>query len=173
MLRQWIDVIILMGTPFGVVAFSVSHPFSKTLMHVGGTYMMVWNSGKGKSNILQNQFTRYLKTAIRRKKIDISREKKKIYGHECYNNTWHEFSCPVTEDTYFEFLIEFESINLEQILLQIEKRDRYIFYSHAMDERSFSELANELGIGYKGVAAAYYRVLQKIRKKIRGDGDGV
>lgn len=134
--------------------------------------MMFWNSGKGESNVLQNQFTRYLKTAVQRKKIDILRERKKVYGHECYDGTWDEISCMVTEDTYFEFSTDFEFINLEQVLLQIEKRDRYIFYAHVLDERSFTELANELGLGYKGVAAAYYRVIRKIREKIRGDEDG-
>lgn len=40
--------------------------------------MKFWNSGKGESNILQNQFTRYLKTAIQRRKIDVLRERKKF-----------------------------------------------------------------------------------------------
>lgn len=134
--------------------------------------MIFRNSGKGESNVLQNQFTRYLKTAIQRKKIDILRERKKVYGHEQYDDTWPEIACLVTEDVYFKFSAEFESINLEQILLQVEKRDRYIFYAHVLDERPFAELADELGMGYKGVAAAYYRVIQKIREKIRGDKDG-
>ena len=134
--------------------------------------MRFWNNGKGESNVLQNQFTRYLKTAVQRKKMDILRERKKVYGHECYDGTWNETSCMVAEDTYFEFSTVFEFINLEQFLLQIEKRDRYIFYAHVLDERSFTELANELGMGYKGVAAAYYRVIRKIREKIRGDEDG-
>ena len=39
--------------------------------------MRFWNNGKGESNVLQNQFTRYLKTAVQRKKMDILRERKK------------------------------------------------------------------------------------------------
>ena len=65
--------------------------------------MRFWNNGKGESNVLQNQFTRYLRTAVQRKKMDILRERKKVYGHECYDGTWNETSCMVTEDTYFEF----------------------------------------------------------------------
>ena len=131
--------------------------------------MMFWNSGKGESNALQNQFTRYLKTAVQRKKIDILRRRKKVYSYECFDGTWNEIPYMVMEDTYFESLTDYKFINLEQVLIQIDKRDRYIFYAHVLDERSFSELANELGMGYKGVAAAYYRVIQKIRKKIRGE----
>lgn len=102
------------------------------------------NSGKGESNILQNQFTRYLKTAIQCKKIDVLRERKKIYGYEHFDGSWQDDDVLATEDEYFSFSIQFESIVLEQILLQIEKRDRYIFYAHVLDERAFTELAAEL-----------------------------
>lgn len=119
--------------------------------------MRIRNSGNGESNILQNQFTRYLKTAIERKKIDVLRERIKLYSHEQYDDSWREISSLATEDKYFKFSTEFESTALEQALLQIEKRDRYIFYARVVEERSFAELALELGMGYKGVAAAYYR----------------
>lgn len=109
--------------------------------------MKFWNSGKGESNILQNQFTRYLKTAIQRRKIDVLRERKKIYGHEYYEDTWQEIPDLITEDVYFKFSTQFESIDLEQALLQVEQRDRYIFYAHVLDERTFAELASELGMG--------------------------
>lgn len=97
---------------------------------------------------------------------------KKIYGHEYYEDTWQEIPDLITEDVYFKFSTQFESIDLEQALLQVEQRDCYIFYAHVLDERTFAELASELGMGYKGVAAAYYRVIRKIREKIRGDEDG-
>lgn len=135
--------------------------------------MRIRNNGNDESNILQNQFTRYLKTAIERKKIDVLRERIKLYSHEQYDDSWREVSSLATEDEYFKFSIQFESNALEQALLQIEKRDRYIFYAHVVDERSFAELALELGVGYKGVAAAYYRVIKKIHKKMRGEKDGI
>ena len=133
--------------------------------------MRFWNSGKGESNVLQNQFTRYLKTAVQRKKIDVLRERKNIYGHEHYGETWQELLPLITEDVYFRFSLQCESIDLDQILRQVEKRDRYIFYAHILDERTFAELAAELGMSYKGVAAAYYRVIRKIRA-MRGDEHG-
>ena len=116
--------------------------------------MRFWNSGKGESNVLQNQFTRYLKTAVQRKKIDVLRERKNIYGHEHYGETWQELPPLITEDVYFRFSLQCESFDLDQIQRQVEKRDRYIFYAHSLDERTFAELAAELGMSYKGVAAA-------------------
>lgn len=131
--------------------------------------MKFWNSGKGESDILQNQFTRYLKTAIQCKKIDVLRDRKKIYSHEHGEDAWNESYTLAAEDIYFKYVIQFESKALEQIIFQIEKRDRYIFFVHVLDKRTFAELAAELGMSYKGVAAAYYRVIKKICKKMRGE----
>lgn len=46
-----------------------------------------------------------------------------------------------------------------------------IFLSRALEERSFAELADEFHIGYKGVAAIYYRTIQRIKKKWRNDNE--
>ena len=133
------------------------------------TAVKFWNSGKGESNILQNQFTRYLKTSIQRKKVDLFRVRSKVYDHECFDDSWQDIPGLITVDVYFNSPTQFDTIGLEQILRQIEKRDRYIFYAHVLDERTLTELAAELGLTYKGVTAAYYRVIHKIRDALRGD----
>ena len=131
--------------------------------------MKFWNNGKGEPNILQNRFSRYLKTAVQWKKMDLFRTRTKVYGHEYFNDVWGNIPGMIVEDTYFNSPMQFDTIGLEQILRQIEKRDRYIFYAHVLDERTFTELAAELGLTYKGVTAAYYRVIHKIRDALRGD----
>ena len=127
------------------------------------------NNGQGESNILQNQFTRSLKTSIQRRKIDLFRIRSRINDHECFDDSWQDIPGLITVDVYFNSSAQFDTIGLEQILRQIEKRDRYIFYAHVLDERTFTELAAELGLTYKGVTAAYYRVIHKIRDALRGD----
>lgn len=127
------------------------------------------NNGQGESNILQNQFTRYLKTAIQRRKIDLFRIRSRGCDHECFDDSWQDIPGLVTVDVYFNSPTQFDTIGLEQILRQIKKRDRYIFYAHVLDERTFTELAAELGLTYKGVTAAYYRVIYKVRETLRGD----
>ena len=131
--------------------------------------MKFGNSGKGESNILQNQFTRYLKTAVQRRKIDLFHARNRVYGRECYDDSWRDIPGLITEDIYFNTSAQCDTIGLEQTLYQVEKRDRYIFYAHVLDERTFTELAAELGLTYKGVTAAYYRVIHKIRDALRGD----
>ncbi|MFQ8836553.1 MAG: sigma factor-like helix-turn-helix DNA-binding protein [Oscillospiraceae bacterium] len=49
---------------------------------------------------------------------------------------------------------------------KLQERDRMIFLSRALEERSFAELADEFHIGYKGVAAIYYRTIQRIKKEL-------
>ena len=93
----------------------------------------------------------------------------KVYDHECFDDSWQDIPGLITVDVYFNSPTQFDTIGLEQILRQIEKRDRYIFYAHVLDERTFTELAAELGLTYKGVTAAYYRVIHKIRDALRGD----
>ena len=132
--------------------------------------MKFGNSGKGESNILQNQFTRYLKTAVQRRKIDLFHARNRVYGRECYDDSWQDIPGLITVDVYFNSPTQFDTIGLEQILRQIEKRDRYIFFAHVLDERTFTELAAELGMTYKAVSTAYYRAIHKIREALRGDG---
>lgn len=134
--------------------------------------MKFGNSGKGESNILQNQFTRYLKTAVQRRKIDLFHARNRVYGRECYDDSWQDIPGLITEDIYFNTSAQCDTIGLERTLYQVEKRDRYIFFAHVLDERTFTELAAELGMNYKGVAAAYYRVIRKIRDALRGDAHG-
>ena len=78
----------------------------------------------------------------------------------------------IVEDTYFNSPSQFDTTGLEQAFQRIEPRDRYIFFAHVLDERTFTELAAKLGMGYKGVAAAYYRTIHKIRNVLQGDAHG-
>lgn len=46
-------------------------------------------------------------------------------------------------------------------------RELYVLLERAVEEKTFDELASELNIGYKGVAAIYYRAIKKIRDRMR------
>lgn len=96
----------------------------------------------------------------------------KVYGHEYFNDAWGNIPGVIVEDTYFNSPTQFDTTGLEQAFQRIEPRDRYIFFAHVLDERTFTELAAKLGMGYKGVAAAYYRVIRKIRDALQGDTHG-
>ena len=45
----------------------------------------------------------------------------------------------------------------------IKEKERYVVLARILDEKGFDEIADELGIGYKGVAAIYYRAIRKLK----------
>ena len=63
-------------------------------------------------------------------------------------------------------LMQLEDSALFHALKEINERERYIFFSRVLDNKSFEMLAEETGLSYKGVAAVYYRTVQKIKKKM-------
>lgn len=65
--------------------------------------------------------------------------------------------------------MQLENVVLEFAIKRLKSRDRYIFLARILGDKNFEELAALLGMSYKGVAAAYYRVIKKIKKKLKED----
>ena len=134
--------------------------------------MSMWNDGSDPINAVQNRFTAYLTTAIKRRKYHYIKKKIQQDSHEVsvddneYTNLWPE---EVDMLAGLPPLAQMEKQRLLQVLIGLTDRERYVLLAHILDERTFDELAKELGLGYKGVAAAYYRALQKVQKRMRGD----
>lgn len=133
--------------------------------------MLFRNDGKGESNAVQNRFTAYVVLAVQRKKSAVLRHRREIAEFE--------FSVDFDDDLvwmkeqedsgFTELMMRFEIAAFEQALNRLSERDRYILVARLLHMRDFSELAQELGISYKGVTAVYYRAIQKIRKELRGE----
>lgn len=60
-----------------------------------------------------------------------------------------------------------ENQKLQSAIKEMKEKERYIFLERVLSDKSFSELSAELGIGYKGVATAYYRAVQKIKEYMK------
>jgi len=131
--------------------------------------MQYRNDGIGESNILQNQFTAYLTSALRRAKLQFLRSKEKQKQYEISSELQEylsEFQSNPDMLVSLPLLEQIENDILQQALQKLKERDRYILFAKIFDERTFEELSSELGIGYKGIAAIYYRMLAKIRKEL-------
>ena len=127
------------------------------------------NNGQGEDNILQNQFTTYLMTAIRWQKIAYLKRRTRLGTHELPTDFDSAFAQMIEVQGKSTVSVEqsvLDSLMLAQALGQISDRERYIFFARALEKRSFDDLAAELGIGYKGVAAVYYRAIQKLKKEL-------
>lgn len=131
------------------------------------------NNGETEAEKLQNRFTSYLLVAVRRQQRDYILKKNQQERLELLaeNDAW-QLEAPSESDMLGELplLMQLESNALKSALEQLSKRERYVFLARALDEADFEELAVTLGIGYKGVAAVYYRAVNKIKKKMREAG---
>lgn len=127
------------------------------------------NNGQGENNILQNQFTTYLVTALRWQKIAYLRKRTKLGKHELptdFDSAFAEMVAGREENIFSVEQPVLDSIALARALTLISDRERYVFFARTLEERSFDDLAAELGIGYKGAAAIYYRTIQKLRQEM-------
>lgn len=134
--------------------------------------MRFWNDGKDEANMVQNRFTKYLVVAVHRKKSAVLQGRRKIQDSESFTDDWDALPGIAVEEDYAQQVsspLDFENTALTRALAQLKERERYIFFAHILDEKGFSDLAAELGMGYKGVAAVYYRAIEKIKREMRGE----
>lgn len=135
---------------------------------------MVWhrNAGQDPDEILQNCFTAYLLSAVQRRRVVYIDTK--VRG--CQMSSLDETIC---EDRKFDLdrealkdfplLMKLQNEKLFQSLTELSDRERYVLFNRVLVEKSFEELGWELGLTYKGVAAIYYRTIQKVKKKMKGE----
>lgn len=130
------------------------------------------NDGKSADDILQNQFTAYLVTAVKRRKALYARKKAQRQQTEGSLELYDfELSAQADTDllTGLALLEQIENPRLYLALQEARERERYIFLTRILEERSFSELAEELGISYKATTHSYYRFIERLRKLMGGD----
>lgn len=133
------------------------------------------NNGQNESDILQNQFTAYLMTAIQRRRDEYTRQMWKRLERECLTSEIQTEQGYNPEREILEelpLLLRLENDALLYALKEISERERHVFLSRVLDEKSFESLASELGLSYKGVAAIYYRAVEKIKKRMEVWEDG-
>lgn len=138
--------------------------------------MLKKNSGITESEKLQNRFTAYLVTAIRRRRKDYLNQ----------SHTHDRYMTEIEEDEYagiparetdmlsgLPVLMQIEDENLLHALKTMEDREQYVVLAHVLEERSFEALAGELEITASAVASIYYRAVQKLNKKMKETENGV
>lgn len=128
------------------------------------------NSGQSEAEILQNQFTAYLSRAIsRRKKAYILETMKRLQAENLMEEPGFEIAYDTEHQILEELplLIRLENDSLLYALKELTERERYVFLARVLDEKRFEELAVELGLTYKGVAAIYYRAVHKVKDRMR------
>lgn len=123
------------------------------------------NSGKTENEILQNQFTSFLSVCVSNARIDYLRSRIKRLQRELIIEEQEVYFSEAVD--YIELLGDNDA--LDRAMRQIKEKERYVVIARVLDEKGFEEIAGELGMGYKGVAAIYYRAIKKLSELLGGD----
>lgn len=128
-------------------------------------------SSRDDSDIIQNRFTAYLLAAVRNKREAFLQKRLQVDLHEYLVDlpNAHFEESDFAEEYFPSLKNSFDNDALEQAFNQLGERERFVLFARILEEKSFTELASELGLTYKGTAAIYYRAIQKLRKRIRGE----
>ena len=127
------------------------------------------NNGKSETEIIQNQFTAYLATAVQHRRNDYLQQMDRRQQIESLTEDFMFMpECSIEQDMLLGLpvLMQLEDSALLHALRELSEREHYIFLARAVDGKSFETLAEETGMGYKGAASVYYRTVQKIKRKI-------
>lgn len=119
---------------------------------------------------LQYKFTAYLSAALNNRRVSyISQLKKITEFNELLNGLYTNNTYDVEAEAEKELpiLLQMKNEALYDALMKLTERERYVFLSFVLEEKNYEQMAEELGIGYKGVAALYYRTLRKLRDGFR------
>ncbi len=127
--------------------------------------MMKRNNGFIEQEVLQNEFTAFITTSIRRERIAFLKGEARR-ARRTYEMEDEKFAfIPDPSDFVLELC---ETDALACALKALCKRERYVLFARVFEEKSFEEIADKLGLKYKGVTAIYHRTVKKLRNIIGG-----
>ena len=120
---------------------------------------MKYRNNGNEEHRIQNQFTAYLVTSVKRCRQQYMHQLDKYQKAQTEFDERYLFEKPL--DNW-----QMESDALDQALVKLSERERYVLLSRVLEEKSFEEIGKKLGLKYKGVTAMYSRTLAKLRKML-------
>lgn len=134
---------------------------------------MVWNrnEGQNENEIIQNKFTAYLLRAVKRRRaLYIEQAVHEAEAIEKAGEAFVEKPFDLEDEAFKDapVYMKLQNEKLYEALLQLSEREQYVFFNRVLDEKTFDQLAVEMGLSYKCVSTVYYRAVQRIKKRMRG-----
>lgn len=128
--------------------------------------MIKRNNGFTEQEKLQNEFTAFVITATDRERIAFLKREARRRSYTCEMED-EKFALIPDESDFTLDLCDSDALTCA--LKQLEERERYVLLARVLEEKSFEEIADKLGLKYKGVAAIYYRTTAKLRNILGGN----
>jgi len=139
------------------------------------------NDGVSRGYVIQNIFTAYLQTALKRRKEQYIIQLSRIQTHEVSSELMESFKIESvihdSDDVFFGTNISQIDRTLERLIshdlllaavLRLNERDRRLLYLRAIMELPFKNIAGELGLSEDAAQKAYTRALQHLRAEFGG-----
>lgn len=135
---------------------------------------MIWKKyeDQTRDEVLQNRFTAYLTSAVSRRRAEYIDKLIQLQNQLNFNSAnIVDKNFDVEEEVLKSFPLHLQIQNEDLFLsiAELSEQERYIFFNRALGELSLNEMAAELGMNYKTVAAVYYRTIQKLKKRMQGE----
>ncbi len=127
---------------------------------------MMWqkNNGTQQDEVLQNQFSAYVKRALYHRRLRYLMQQSK---HALYETGLTDLKGMLSDPKdRLRTFVEMDA--LSRAMRGIKDKEREIVLAHVVDEKSFVEIAVELDMTYKAVTCLYYRVMRKLRDSLEG-----
>lgn len=125
------------------------------------------NSGPNAFCNLQKIFTAYVVHAVQHQRWQYLRRMDRYpLMDEWHDDLSAELSCITDKDIMAELplLMRIENDALLYALKELTDRERDIFLSRVLDDKTFSQIAAKHGLHSRSAAMAYYRTIRKIRR---------
>lgn len=135
---------------------------------------MIWKKyeDQTRDEVLQNRFTAYLTSAVSRRRAEYIDKLIQLQNHLSFNSdNIPDKNFDIEEEALKSLPLHLQIQNEDLFLsiAELSEQERYIFFNRALGELSLNEMAAELGMNYKTVAAVYYRTIQKLKKRMQGE----
>ena len=122
------------------------------------------NNGLTEQEKLQNKFSAYIEMTIVRYRMTYLHYKNRNYIDLC--DIEEEFeSIPDTTDFVYDIC---SADCISNALKSLNEKERFVFVSKVVDECDFNEIAEAMGMKYKGVTTLYYRAIAKLKTMLEG-----
>ena len=123
------------------------------------------NDGISENDKLQNRFSSYVSMSIHRERMLYIKRKVRRLEFEVVLDEIH---LGIADSTNFSDTF-CDNDNLTYALEKLSAKERHIFLTHILDEKSFIQIADEMGMKWKSVATVYYRAVTKLKEILKGD----
>lgn len=126
----------------------------------------MYKNNENQNDILQNQFSSYVKTAIRNRRIRYLTNQSKRVKNE---TTIVEYEIYLYDnDDYIQRMIDFDCLKAAFRLLN--DKEKRIVVARLIEDKDFSEIARDFQTTYKAVTSLYYRAIKKLQNCLK-EGD--